>query len=98
MILLQLESGNKSLRLADNIDLVTGHKDKLTDLASRLTNLDHAGNAGNDREHGDNPGKENTVGHTRDNREGRRWMRCTTSNIILAATSSLELTDCVLSM
>ena len=42
LTLLQSEGGNKSLRLADNIDLVAGSIDKLTVLASRLTtNSDH---------------------------------------------------------
>ena len=35
--LLQSEGGLKSLRLADNIDLIAGSKDKLIDLVRRLT-------------------------------------------------------------
>ena len=35
--LLQSEGGTTSLLLADNIDLMAGSKDKLTDLARRLT-------------------------------------------------------------
>ena len=42
LTLLPSEGGNKSLRLADNIDLIAGSIDKLTDIASRLTtNSDH---------------------------------------------------------
>ena len=42
LTLLQSEGGNKSLRSADNIDLIAGYIDKLTGLASRLTtNSDH---------------------------------------------------------
>ena len=37
LTLLQSEGGTKSLRLADNIDLIAGSKAKLTDLTSRLT-------------------------------------------------------------